>query len=140
MNSQQLLIINFIIFATLVLFYVLGRSKHKQNITLDLKTKTDPTKSEVQVPQAAVLSLPTHELKTQSGPRDVTPTIQKEVVYFVFNGHEWEAHEILGVKPGSGIDQITQHYQHLIKTADPSTFEIYDAAFTAILRLKGNRW
>lgn len=139
-NSQQLLIINFIIFATLVLLFVLGRSKHKQNITLELKTQPDPAKKQVEDPQVAVQIVSAQVQNTQTLSRDVTPKKSKEVVYFVFNGHEWEAHEILGVKSGSSIDQITQHYQHLIKTADPSTFEFYDAAFTAILRLKGNRW
>ena len=177
-NSQQLLIINFIIFTVLVIFFLLGRLKHKQNTTLNLKSQTDTSKNENQTThndseaastpirpmdqkptfvldqppssqsafepntQAKLLSTPksTQQAKPQTKLRDVTPKNQKEVVYFVFNAHEWEAHEVLGVKSGSGIDQITKHYQHLIKTSDTSTFEFYDAAFSAILKLKGNRW
>lgn len=139
-NSQQLLIINFIIFATLVLFFVLGRSKHKHNTTLNLKSQSDAPKNEIEPAQpSAQLSL-IPEPTPAPVARDVTPKTQREVVYFVFNGHEWEAYEVLGIKSGSGIDQVTKHYQHLIKTSDPSTFEFYDAAFTAILKLKGNRW
>jgi hypothetical protein len=150
-NSQQLLIINFIIFAVLVLFFLLGRSKHKQNTTLNLKSQPEKSKEENLAEPRAVQVTPVPEIQRQakiatqiqpepSQARDVTPKNPKEVVYFMFNGHEWEAHEVLGIKSGSGIDQVTKHYQHLIKTSDPSTFEFYDAAFTAILKLKGNRW
>lgn len=139
-NSQQLLIINFIIFATLVLFFLLGRSKHKQNTTLKLKSQQKSSKEEVKLSEPVPQIVSVQDHKPQVQVRDVTPKKPKEVVYFMFNGHEWEAHEVLGVKSGSGIDHITRHYQNLIKTADPSTFEFYDAAFTAILKLKGNRW
>ena len=63
-----------------------------------------------------------------------------EIVYFVYNGHEWEAHEVLGVESGKSLEEITLHYQHLIKTSDPSTFEFYEAAYSAVLNLKNPKW
>ena len=118
----------------------MGRSKHKQNITLNLKSQNDTSNTQSPAaPTVVPVALKTLAAEPNKA-RDVTPKNQKEVVYFVFNGHEWEAHEVLGIKSGLGLDHITKHYQHLIKTSDPSTFEFYDAAFTAILKLKGNRW
>ena len=66
--------------------------------------------------------------------------LQKEIVYFMYNGHEWEAHEVLGLKAGVTLEEATAHYQNLIKRSDPSTFEFYEAAFSAILKLKSPRW
>ncbi len=63
-----------------------------------------------------------------------------EIVYFVFNGHEWEAHEVLGIECGSSLEKITAHYQNLIKTSDPSTFEFYEAAYSAVLKLRNPKW
>jgi hypothetical protein len=57
-------------------------------------------------------------------------------VYFVYNGHEWECHEVLGIPCGSTLHVATEMYQHLIKTSDPSTFEFYEAAYRSILKRK----
>jgi len=88
--------------------------------------------------------------KTETGESIVSPVIEvqeepkkpsgKEIVFFVYNGHEWEAHEVLGLKSGVTLEEATRHYQNLIKTSDPSTFEFFEAAFTAILRLKSHKW
>lgn len=58
------------------------------------------------------------------------------VVYFLYNGHEWEVYEVLGLPRGSSFQIVTSQYQNLIKTSDPSTFEFYDAAYAAILKLQ----
>ena len=55
-------------------------------------------------------------------------------IYFLYNGHEWEVHEVLGLPMGSSLQIATSQYQNLIKTSDPSTFEFYDAAYSAILK------
>ena len=78
--------------------------------------------------------------------KDVTPPpeidntkanklIQKAAsVFFMFNGHEWEAFEVLGLPKGCDIQAATGHYQNLIRTSDPSTFEFYELAYSAILK------
>ncbi|MBC7464468.1 MAG: hypothetical protein H7256_00620 [Bdellovibrio sp.] len=57
-------------------------------------------------------------------------------IYFMFNGHEWEAHEVLGVPAGAPLPVVTEMYQSLILNSDPSTFEFYELAHQAILK----RW
>lgn len=57
-------------------------------------------------------------------------------IYFVYNGHEWECHEVLGIPSGSTLHVATEMYQYLIKTSDPSTFEFYEAAYRSILKRK----
>lgn len=57
-------------------------------------------------------------------------------IYFMYNGHEWEAHEVLGVPAGAALPVVTDMYQKLILNSDPSTFEFYESAHQAILK----RW
>ncbi len=62
---------------------------------------------------------------------------KKTEIFFIYNAHEWESHEVLGVSPGATLQQVTERYQVLIKTSDASSFEFYEAAFRAILKRKG---
>lgn len=60
-------------------------------------------------------------------------------VFFVYNGHEWEAHQVLGVPRSCTLAEATAHYQHLVKTADLSTLEFYESAHLAIIQSKSTR-
>ncbi len=135
MNSQQLLILNFLILLALVLYFTLGRSKPKPPTRLILK---DSPKEPKAIPDSA------------KSMRDVSPTMKHALeapktrdlglntTYFVFNGHEWDAYEVLGLSRESDLLTITSHYQNLIKTSNPSTFDFYDAAYSSILKSKSN--
>jgi hypothetical protein len=144
MNSQQLLLINFLILSAVVLFFVFGRSKGKQTLKLDLRSpsqdKAPPLQKEAESLKVAETSVVAEETKdvivTQpqviSAPQVVAPA--ENSIFFVYNGHEWEAHEVLGLGKSCDLKDATMRYQSLIKTSDPSTFEFYDAAYSAILK------
>ena len=53
-------------------------------------------------------------------------------VLFMYNGHDWEAHDVLGVPQGSNMHMITMNYQNLIKNSDPSSFSFYEAAYKVL--------
>ncbi|MFN8790570.1 MAG: hypothetical protein ACK5Y2_03840 [Bdellovibrionales bacterium] len=55
---------------------------------------------------------------------------------FIYNGHDWDAFEVLGVSPYSSFSEITRVYQEAIKRADPGKHEFLQAAYMAILRIK----
>jgi hypothetical protein len=162
-NSQLLLLINFLIVTGLVMYFLTARSKRKQSGLLNisnrretpekqLQSQVGPPELSAEIPnQARSVTEAKFDLKPETAkepvkvdPKDVKieePSFaKKEIVYFVYNGHEWEAHEVLGLPSGVSLPEATQHYQNLIKTSDPSTFEFYDAAFAAILKLKRNKW
>ncbi len=120
MNSQQLFLINLIIVVGVALFFNFRRLKRKQSIKLE----PNPTEPVVEV--QVEMTPKTDSVKPKS----------REQIYFVFNGHEWEAFEVLGLQSGVSLETATRHYQELIKNSDPSTFEFYDAAFTSVLKLK----
>ncbi len=89
------------------------------------ETKASVVKPQVEVLEPEVNVIPIGKKKTQ--------------VYFVYNGHEWESHEVLGIEPGVDLAEATAAYQYLIKTADSSAFEFFESAYTAILKKRGRR-
>jgi hypothetical protein len=150
-NSQLLLLINFLVVTGLVMYFLSARSKGKQGPILDLQKRSDSDQpAEVKKtienpdrPEFLKNDPPKESRDVKSEPVKaelLEPTNKKEIVYFIYNGHEWEAHEVLGLESGVTLHEATQHYQNLIKTSDPSTFEFYDAAFAAILKLKRQNW
>ncbi len=117
-----------------MLYFVLGRPKPKQPVKLDLKMSQKSTDVE--------LSDEKTEKERVFTAKDVTPVKTETAqlfkkgttVFFMYNGHEWEAFEVLGLPKACDIQTATSHYQNLIKTSDPSTFEFYELAYSAILK------
>lgn len=150
-NSQQLLYFNIIFGAILLLYFVFGRSKPAQPVKLNLRAKSQapetlPPLEESAEPaeSAAVMSADLSEMQAEHGGQlqiqQTYPTQVKDLaIYFMFNGHEWEAHEVLGIPQGASVQMATQSYQHLIKNSDPSTYEFYELAHLAVLKSKNRR-
>lgn len=55
-------------------------------------------------------------------------------VHFAYNGHTWDAYEVLGVPAGASLRTVTQHYQSMLIKADPQSRSFLDAAYQAILK------
>ncbi len=119
-----------------MLYFLFGRGKTRGPSKLNVKANEDFSKSIVKNSE-----LPTsNEAKpkmTVLEPENIVDMkmhVAKNMsVYFVYNGHEWEAHEVLGVAAGSSMPKVTEAYQKLIITSDPSTFEFFESAYRAIL-------
>lgn len=110
--------------------------KDRQSKTEQVKP-IEPTEPVVDpVAQARVVE----ELKPIEGsPLAPKPVKKNERIFFVYNGHEWECHEVLGLTVGCTLQVATEMYQHLIKTSDPSTFEFYESAYKSILKRKSEK-
>lgn len=52
---------------------------------------------------------------------------------FMYNGHVWDAFEVLGVPPGSSVELIKEAFDASIKKSDQGTHEFLKEALTAIL-------
>jgi hypothetical protein len=63
-------------------------------------------------------------------------------VMFNYNGHSFDAYEVLGVPAGSTLQEIEQIYsQSLQQLVDPSSKQFYKTAYEAIrnqAKIKGN--
>lgn len=54
-------------------------------------------------------------------------------VVFVWNGHPWDAFEVLGVPAGSSLKEVESSYRDLVRRTDAQSRAFLDAAFTSIL-------
>lgn len=124
-----------------MLYFVFGRSKPKQPTVLNLKSAAKPDEKGPADEKSDAIRMV--EAKDVTPPKNDKPTekrlIQKSSpVFFMYNGHEWEAFEVLGLPKGCDIQSATSHYQNLIRTSDPSTFEFFELAYSAILKSRQN--
>ena len=53
-------------------------------------------------------------------------------VIFQFNGHSWDAYEVLGLPAGSSYDNVRAAYEEALETVDPTSRPFVEAAFRAI--------
>lgn len=53
-------------------------------------------------------------------------------VYFQFNGHDFDAHEVLGVVAGSSLASIEKTFRTLLSSSPEDTHEFYRKAFEAV--------
>ena len=148
MDSQQLLYIILISLVFLFGLFLTVRRKPNQPTKLNVKAGEDfhltPTKKPVETKANNLID----KLKDLPIPIEV-PVTKKEVwlepdsipekaknlsIFFMYNGHDWEAHDVLGVPQGASLTIATEAYQKLLKSEDPSTFEFYEGAYNAILQ------
>jgi hypothetical protein len=53
-------------------------------------------------------------------------------VVFNYNGHSWDAYEVLGLPAGSSFEKAQEAYQASLKKVDAGSRPFIEAAFTAI--------
>lgn len=57
-------------------------------------------------------------------------------IFFIYNGHDWEAHGVLGVPQGANLKTVTESYQKLLSESDSKSYDFFEAAYKAILKQK----
>lgn len=142
MNSQTFLYINIALGLFFIVYFFFVRPKPKRPTQLNLKANETFRKPIESSPEAKKLQVVDDELahpdRKISESKKESP--EKSLsVYFMFNGHEWEAHEVLGIPAGAQMPMVIATYQHLIRTSDPSTFDFYETAFKSISK-KWEHW
>lgn len=115
MISQQTLIyLNVAFLVLVVIYFYRGRAKDQTTkMNLGAKSQVGPQKLNV----ALRTQGPQHQAERELG------------VIFNFNGHQWEAYQVLGVPAGSSLDVCREACEKL-KRHDDS--EIFDLAIQAI--------
>lgn len=144
MDSQQLLYIILIALVFIVGLFLTIRRRPDLPTKLNVAGEDFETKrsAETKVNNLKLLTgEPSVATLTQKPPVDVwlepeqTPKVAKNLsIFFMYNGHDWEAHAVLGVPQGASLTLATEAYQKLLKNEDPSTFEFYEGAYNAILQ------
>jgi preprotein translocase subunit Sec63 len=53
-------------------------------------------------------------------------------VLFMYNGHSFDAHEILGIPAGASLKMVEEAYAKLIRTVKPDSREFVEAAYRVL--------
>lgn len=134
MDSQLFLFVNLILGAIFFLWFLSGRTTREKATPLDLKKgsfATPPVSNEKLVRPVIPPEKPVSAYK----PVDPLPSTSRQLnILFLYNGHDWDAYQVLGVPAGAGLSIVTERYQQLIKKADPGQLGFYEAAYKAILK------
>jgi len=140
--------VNLVLGAVIIGFFFVGRKTAKPT-KLNMKAKSNggplvlepekqnplPSQKTAVVVSDTDRSLTKRDPSIAAAPAETTQRPGEERalgVLFMYNGHDWEAHQVLGLPQGASMHQITVTYQELIKKSDPSTFEFFEAAYTAL--------
>lgn len=74
------------------------------------------------------------EASPSSPPSSQTHGREKALnVFFNYNGHMWDAYEVLGVPAGSSLEAVTSAFEKLRASSSPDARSFLDEAFEAIL-------
>jgi len=106
----------------LALFLLFMRRPERPGMRLRLKGKTSTEKSPVPKEESAPLPF-----KRPDG------TVERPLnVMFNYNGHSWDAYEVLGLPAGSNIESTDAAYRKSIATVEAESREFIEAAYRAI--------
>lgn len=53
-------------------------------------------------------------------------------IIFNYNGHSWDAYEVLGLPAGTSLEKVTDSYLRILRQVDPSSREFVETAYQAI--------
>lgn len=70
---------------------------------------------------------------------DTSPGEKVLNVLFNWNGHSWDAYEVLGIPAGSSREAALSAYQKHASQADAQSQPFYKAAYEAITKATGTR-
>lgn len=147
MNSQKLLYINIIIGVLFLLYFLFGRPRPKEPTRLKLKNPDSPEEGNSSAEKPAGF-VKISQKNQQSGeynpqvtvlePEDKSSSQKELAIFFMYNGHDWEAHDVLGVPQGANLKVVTEKYQKLLAENNTQSYDFLEAAYQAILKRKRN--
>jgi hypothetical protein len=144
-NSQQLLYINIILGGLFLLYFIFGRSPPKAPTRLNLKNKDTAgliddanaqSANQIDKTPQTLLNSKVTLLEPETENKAPKNTQKDLAVFFVYNGHDWEAHHVLGVAQGSNIKVVTEEYQKMLARTDSKSYDFLEAAYKALLQSK----
>ncbi len=126
MNSQDFLTLNLVGAGAFIFWYLLSRGGSRRPTQLNMKAQDSAPPLMEAVPQAEGEALRRHP--------DIEHTLTKSLnVMFNYNGHSWDAYEVLGVPAGASLKTVTDAYQIALRRSDKESVEFLETAYKAIL-------
>lgn len=114
MSPTKFLILNAVVVTLLVLYFMRAKRQKPQPAKLNLKKATFTPVKEIDINDEEELN-----------------------VYFNFNGHMWDAYEIIGVPAGTPQSDVEMAYLKCRTRIDEESKEILEMAYEAIQQKTG---
>ncbi|KHD89413.1 MAG: hypothetical protein OM95_03325 [Bdellovibrio sp. ArHS] len=127
MNSQDFLTLNLVGAGAFVFWYLLSRGGSRRPTQLNMAAKDS-------APSLITSEEPPQTLEPSRRHPDVEHKKVKSLnVMFNYNGHSWDAYEVLGVPAGASIKLVTEAYQTALRRCDRESIEFIETAYKTIL-------
>jgi hypothetical protein len=121
--------INLVLLGFFALIFLWGRNRSKE--PSQLKVTASAKKPPAKGPLAPTSSSDNREALSED-PRDLT-------TQFMYNGHNWEAYEVLGLAKGSTMEQVKAAFELSLQKTNPNSHEFLKTALSVILTDFKNR-
>lgn len=122
MNSQDLLTYNLVGAGAFLVWYLISRGGVQR-----------PTQLNMKAPDSTPPLISTKDILAQANSQANTPAVKNLNVMFNYNGHSWDAYEVLGVPAGASLPMVTEAYQVALRRADKESVEFLETAYSSIL-------
>lgn len=149
MNSQDFLTLNLVGAGAFVLWYLLSRGGARRPTQLNLHAKDSappilPPEEALAISAQRSVAATSSSMPTATSQSFRSPHIKSELtteakvlnVIFNYNGHSWDAYEVLGVPAGASLRVVTEAYQVAIQRSAKESLEFLETAYSAILNAK----
>lgn len=120
-NAEKFLILNGALLVIVIVYMVWIRPAKGVRLRFQTRSKTPPAKK---VYDKEFMSKLEHV--------DRVPFEKHLNVIFTYNGHEWDAYEVLGLPAGSSPQSVDEAYQKMRATVADDSKHFIDAAYRAI--------
>lgn len=141
MNSQDFLTLNLVGAGAFLFWYLVSRGGPQKPTKLNLKAKDSAPPLIDPVPSQPGLE-PLRRQAPQMGSNvrmlhpDLaanTATAKSLNVMFNYNGHSWDAYEVLGVPAGASLKTVTEAYNNALRRCDKESVEFLETAYRSIM-------
>jgi hypothetical protein len=142
-NSQQFLLLNIVILLFFIIWFLAGRRGAAKKTTQLQMKRGNGSQGGVLQQTTGVQSRYSHprfqkyleqNAALENAPAD---SVGKDLnILFNYNGHTWDAYEVLGLPAGASLVDVTRAYQQMLKSASLESQEFLETAFKTILAKK----
>lgn len=123
--KQYLLIYALVVTSIVVSFFFVRRNQNPTRLNLTARPERPQEKGE-ETPTVA---------SQQAVTASVSQSQEKSLnVFFQWNGHAWDAYEVLGLPAGSPPAVVQKAYQELLTQSSPESLPFFKAAYETIIR------
>lgn len=136
MTPEQFIFLNFLLLLGFVGLFFWSLKGSKSSPPSQFKLTPPPSKEDHQLQNQQAYHAPT--VRGPGSANETLGELQSERLkeinpMFIYNGHSWDAYEVLGILPGSSIGTVRDAFDKAIRKSEPGSHEFFKAALFTIL-------